>query len=215
MINLAKKWIAGLLLLFLLSGPAWAQAQSHIGTVDLRKLFDGYWKKKQAEASLKERQADMDKEDKKMLEEYKKMKEEYATLQTSAAESAISNDERDKRKKAAEDKLKRMKEQEDLITQFERDARANLAQQSQRMRENILAEIRNVVNAKAKAAGFFMVIDTASESVNATPIVLYTNNENDLTEAVLLQLNLTAPTEPVKTDEKTLDSPREKKTEKK
>ena len=37
-------------LLAFLSVPALAQTK--IGTVDLRKLFDGYWKTKQAQAAL-------------------------------------------------------------------------------------------------------------------------------------------------------------------
>ena len=38
-----------------------AVAQNRMATVDLRKVFDGYWKKKQAEVALKERQTDMEK----------------------------------------------------------------------------------------------------------------------------------------------------------
>ena len=38
-----------------------------------------------------------------------------------------------------------------------------------------------------------MVVDTAAESANATPVILYTNNESDITDDILKQLNLTAP----------------------
>jgi outer membrane protein len=207
--NVLRKWIAALLLISLLSGSAWAQGR--IATVDLRKVFDNYWKKKEAEAQLKDRQADMEKEDKNMLDDYKKMKDEYQSLVNSANDQAVSSEERDKRKKSAEDKLKQMKELEDTITQYERGARTRIGEQSQRMRSGILGDIRNVVSGKAKAGGFSLVIDTAAESINATPIVLYTNNENDLTDAVLLQLNATAPTETSKAD----DQPADKKDEKK
>src|SRR6266705_3080874 len=97
--NLLRKLILGLLLMSLLSGSAWAQGK--IATIDLRKVFDNYWKKKQAEASLKERQTDMEKEDRNMVDDYKKVKEEYQTLLASANDQAISTDERDKRKTAA------------------------------------------------------------------------------------------------------------------
>lgn len=200
MMNLLRRVVPGLLLLSLLSAPA--MAQNRIATVDLRKVFDGYWKKKQAEAALKERQTDMEKEDRNMVDDYKKAKDDYQTLLSSANDQAVSTEERDKRKTSAEEKLRRIKEMEDTITQYERQARTTIGEQSQRMRSNILTEIRNVVNAKAKAAGYFLVIDTAAESVNNTPVFLYASNESDITDAVLQQLNATAPTDALKPDDK-------------
>jgi Skp family chaperone for outer membrane proteins len=188
------------LLLFLFCGPALAQQK--IGTVDLRKLFDGYWKKKQAEAALNDRKAEMEKEDRNMVEDFKKAQEEYKTLMLSVNDQAVSPEEREKRKTAAEAKLRRLKEMEDTIAQYERQARVTIGEQSQRMRANILSEIRKVVTDKAKSAGFSLVVDTAAESINNTPVILFTNNENDITDAVLQQLNATAPQELPKADEK-------------
>jgi len=78
------------------------------------------------------------------------------------------------------------------------------------MRDNILAEVRKVVESKAKSMGSSMVIDVGAETPNATPIVLYTNGENDITAAVLEQLNANAPPESVKksTDDKPASSPK-------
>lgn len=197
--NLLRRLVPALVLVGFLSGSAMAQVR--MATIDLRKVFDGYWKKKQAEAALKERQNDMEKEGRNMIDDYKKVKEDYQTLLSSANDQAVSSEERDKRKSAAEDKLRRMKEMEDTITQYERQTRTTLGEQSQRMRSNILTEIRNVVNSKAKAAGFSLVIDTAAESINSTPVFLYSNNENDITDAVLQQLNSTAPADALKGDD--------------
>ena len=201
------------MLMSLLGGSA--LAQSKLATIDLRKVFDGYWKKKQAEAALKDRQTDMEKEDRNMVDDYKKAKDDYQSLLAGANDQAVSSEERDKRKTAAEEKLRRMKEMEDSIAQYERQARTTIGEQSQRMRSNILTEIRNVVNAKAKAGGFSLVIDTAAESINSTPVFLYSSNENDITDAVLQQLNATAPADALKTDEKPADKDDKKKDGKK
>ena len=61
------------------------------------------------------------------------------------------------------------------------------------MRENILTEIKAAVATQAKAAGYSLVIDAAAETANATTAVIYSNGENDLTDAVLKQLNAGAP----------------------
>ena len=191
--------ISGLLLLSLLSGTAWAQGR--LATVDLRKVFDGYWKTKTADAQLKVRAADMEKEHKTMLDDWKKAKEEYSTLLSDANNQVLSSEERDKRKKSAEDKLKQLKETEDTIGQYERQARTTLEEQRKRMRDSILEEIKTALNAKAKAAGYSLVIDSAAESINNTPVVMYSNNENDMTQSVLEQLNANAPVELPKADD--------------
>jgi Skp family chaperone for outer membrane proteins len=208
MMNLLRGLVVSLALISLTGGSA--LGQSKMATIDLRRVFDGYWKKRQAEAALKDRQTDMEKEDRNMVDDYKKVKEEYQSLLAGANDQAVSSDERDKRKNAAEEKLRRMKEMEDTIAQYERQARTTIGEQSQRMRSNILTEIRNVVNAKAKAGGFSLVIDTAAETINSTPVFLYSNNENDITEAVLQQLNATAPADALKTEEKTADADKKK-----
>ena len=194
------KIIPGVLLATLLSTSAFAQGR--LATVDLRKLFDGYWKTKKADAQLKERAADMEKEHKTMLDDWKKGKDEYASLLADANNQVLSPEERDKRKKAAEDKLKQLKETEDTIQQYERQARSTLDEQRKRMRDSILDEIKTAVSAKAKSSGFSLVIDTAAESANNTPVVLYTNDENDMTKVILDQLNANAPADLPKTDEK-------------
>jgi len=208
--DVLRKIVPVLLLVSLLSSPAWAQTR--IATIDLRKVFDNYYKTKQADAALKDRAADMEKEHKNMLEDWKKAKEDYNGLLSGANDQAVSQAERDKRKKSAEDKLKYLKETEDSILQYEKQARATLDDQKQRMRNNILGEIRTILNAKAKTSGFTLVIDTASESANNTPIVLFNANENDLTDAILAQLNASAPSDAATKPEEKKD---EKKTDKK
>src|SRR5260370_31565620 len=198
--NWLRRIFPAVLLISALGGPAWAQ--SRIATVDLRKVFDNYWKTKQADAALKDRAADMEKEHKNMLDDWKKAKEDYQGLLGSANDQAVSTEEREKRKKSAEEKLKYIKETEDTIAQYERRARSPLDEQKKRMRDNILGEIRTAVNAKAKSSGFSLVFDTAAESANGTPIILFTSNDNDMTETILTQLNAGAPIETHKPEEK-------------
>ena len=170
-----------------------ALAQQKIATVDMRKLFDGYWKTKQAEAALNDRKAELDKEDRGFLDNLQNDRDEYQKLLDAASDQAISADERDKRKQAATDKYTEIKNSQATIVQFERQAQATLADQTQRMRSDIVKEITEAVTVKAKSAGYAMVLDLAGQSINQTPIVLYTDGQNDLTAAVLAQLNAGAP----------------------
>jgi outer membrane protein len=200
--------------LFLLAAPV--QAQTKIATVDLKKIFEGYWKTKQADANLKDRALDFDKKRKEMLDEYQKLGEDTKKLMDSANDQAVAVTEREKRKQAAEKKVLELKEIEQNIRQFDSSARASLTEQQRRMRDNVLKEIREAINLKVKAGSYTMVLDTAAESNNNTPIVLFSNGQGDLTDEILTQINANAPPEVLKALEKReKDEKSEKKEDKK
>jgi outer membrane protein len=170
-----------------------ASAQVKIGLIDLRKVFDEYHKTKTADARLKDQAADLDKERKAMMDQYQKATDDYKSALDGANDQAVSADEREKRKKTAESKLLDIKKLEQDINQFDRQARTTLEEEQRKLRDKILVEIRNVINTKAKSEGYSMVLDTAAESFNKTPVVMYTNGENDITTKVLGELNANAP----------------------
>lgn len=183
--TMLKKLGLGCLLIALLDVSAYAETK--IGTVSLAKVFDGYWKTKQADTALKDRQAELKKSETEMSDSWNKAKEEFQKLSTAAADQAISAEERDKRKKDAEGKLKEMKEIEANAGQFQRQAGAILQEEKSRKTKNLLDEIKLAITGKAKAGGYTLVMDADA--------VLFTNGENDLTDTVLAQLNAGAPAE--------------------
>jgi len=187
------KFLSVLLLTATLTLPLAAPAADRIAVVDLKKVFDGYWKTKQADLNLKEKAGELDKKRKDMVADYQKANEEYKKLVESVSDSAISLDEREKRKKSAETKLREIQEIEQSIGQFDRSARTQLGEQQRNMRDKIVVEIREVVNKKARTANYGAVLDSAAESAVGTPIVLFNANLPDLTEEILTQLNATAP----------------------
>ena len=191
---------------------ATARAETKIAVIDLKRVFDNYWKKKQAQAQVDDQKADFDKKFKGMLEDYQKANEEYKKLFDSSTDQAVSGEERDKRKNAAEKKLLEIKEIEQTANLFQKNSNENLNIQVRRMTENILKDIRELIDAKAKAAGYALVIDTAAQSAAGTPIVLFTNGQNDITTEILSQLNAGAPIGLQRTEE-TKDKPNDRKDE--
>lgn len=189
--KLLRTTILTVSLLAFLSVPALAQTK--IATVDLRKLFDGYWKTKQAQTVLNDRQAQLIKDAKSLSDDLKKGGDEYQKLLDQANDQALSADQRDKNKQAAADKRKQLQEAKTALDQFERQAQVTMQEQQMRMRDNVLSDIKAAVTAQAKAAGCSLVIDAAAETANATTAVIYTSGENDLTDAVLKRLNAGAP----------------------
>jgi outer membrane protein len=189
--NFLRVFFPAVLLLAFSGVPALAQVK--IATVDLKRLFDDYYKTKLASAAIQERADDLQKDYSSMADDLKKRSDQYEQLLESADDPAVSDDERARRKQAASDQLKQLQDSRAAIDQFQRQAQVTLADQKQRMRDNILADIKKAVADKAKAAGDTMVIDSDAETINGTPAVIYTTGDNDMTDDVLKQLNAAAP----------------------
>jgi outer membrane protein len=214
--TLARSFLA-LTIAFFLTADAQAETNK-IGIIDMQRVWDKYHKTKQAQAQVDDQTADFEKRKKAMLEDYQKANRDYKKLIDSAQDQAVSVEERDRRKNAAEKKLLEIKEIEQDANLYQQTINEQLKMQARRMTETILRDIRELVEAKAKAGGYTLVIDVAAKSAVGTPIVLYTNGQNDMTQEVLSQLNSTAPVGLVKPDEgkdQTEDKKDEKKGDKK
>jgi len=181
-----------------LSGSALAQTK--VATVDMRQLFNNYYKTKLAQAAIQDRATQLDKDDRSMKDDLKKASDDYQQLLAQANDQAISADERNRRKQTAAEKLKQLEDRRTAIDQYERQAQATLNDQRQRMSDKILTDIQAVVNTRAKAGGYTIVLNTAAEGINigsanlsVPSSVVYSSNEIDLTADVLKQLNAGAP----------------------
>lgn len=178
-------------------------AEQKIATIDLKKVFEDYYKTKLADAAIKEEASGLDKDRKALIEDHTKAMDDYKKALDEANNQAVSIDEREKRKKEAEGKLIKINDLRQTVEQFDRTAKQNLDEKLRMTREKILKEIKDVINTKSKAGSFSLVLDSSSADQGGRPaVVLYTNGDNDLTTAVLESLNANAPADLPKTDTK-------------
>ena len=180
--------ILTVVLLAAMTFSAAAQNQTKLATVDMKKLFNGYWKTKKATASLDVRRTELRKEMKDMADGLEKAQTDYKQLLDQASDQAISADERDKRKQAATATAKEITTRQTSLEQFRRQAESQLADESQRMSGNLVVDIQKAVADKAKAGGFTAVLNAGNPEA-----VIYVNPDTDITDAVLAQLNAGAP----------------------
>jgi outer membrane protein len=188
--KLMRTLIPTLLVLAILAAPGLtltAHAQTKIATVDMRKLLNGYWKTKQANAALESRKAELRKELKDMADGLDKAQSDYKELLTSADDPTISDVERERRKQAVSDKSKQINDSKVAYDQFSRQAEVQLQDQVQRMTSNLITEIQAAIKTKAKLTGYTLVLNSTSDAV------VFDNGEADLTAEVLAQLNAGAP----------------------
>jgi Skp family chaperone for outer membrane proteins len=190
-----KKYILffAILAIWIASPRALMAADQKVAIVDLGKVFDRYYKTIQSTASIKMEAADMGKEQKQMVENAERHKDEWQKLIDKANDQAVSSEERDKSKRAAEQKYVELESDKQSITEFNRAATQRLHEKELQRRDDIVKEIRQVLNADAKTAGYSLVLDVSGQSQNMVPVVLYSSGVNDLTEPLIKELNATAP----------------------
>src|SRR5580704_11096054 len=94
-----KRILVGTVLSLILTVPA--LGQTRVGTVDLSKVFEKYWKREQAEAELKKHGADLEKEFETFKTEYDKLAAAYSKLLEAANDQEVTSAEREKHKQAA------------------------------------------------------------------------------------------------------------------
>lgn len=191
-----------------LTGLGWtlpaAAADQKIGTIEMTKVFEGYFKTKLANVTLREEANTLLKSRKDLMEDYQKAGEDYKKSLEEANNQALSADEREKRKKEAEGKLLKVNDLRQSLEQFEKSATTQLEERQRIATDKIVAEIRTVISNQAKSRGITLVLDSGVVGPSKTGVVLYNSGDNDLTESVLKEINANAPPD-LPTDDKKAD----------
>lgn len=174
-------------------GLSTAYGQTKVAIVDMKKIFDGYYRTMQAGLQVRDTLAESEKTLRSMMADMEKGGEDYKKLLDSANDQAVTSEERAKRKDVAEKKLLELQDIERSIAQFKRTTQVNVNERNKRMRDEIVKQIRDLINQKAKSGSFSLVLDSSGESFNQTPVILYSEGTPDLTAEILTELNSKIP----------------------
>ncbi len=188
-----KKYLAlPALFLTLALGTTTASAQSlKIGTVDMKRIFDSYYKTKDAESKINEARNAAKKELEDRMDIAKKSLEEVKKLDEDIAKPELSKDTKEQKQKLRSDKAAELQNMDREIREFQASREKQLQEQSVRMRAGIVDDINKVVADKVKAENFDIVLDRSGPSLNGVPIVLYARDSYDFTDPVVTALNKT------------------------
>jgi len=196
-----------------LCGATIALAQSQPGrsvTVDLNKVFNEYYKTPIASAKLKDTAEQYNKEHEEMLAQYRKQVDELNKLREEQEKTEFTQEVRDQKKKAFQEKLAETQKTQRDIEEFRASHRQILDQQTQRMRQGILKEITDVIVKESRDAGYAFVFDKSGNTLNGTPTVVYSQEAADITDDIIRILNKNKPADLPKADENKSDKPADK-----
>ena len=193
-------------------GSLFAQTSGgRIVTIDLNRLFTEYYKTPIASVKLKETAEQFNKEHDEMLAQYRKLVDDLNKLREEQDKTEYTPEVRDQKKKAVQDKLTETQAMQRNIEEYRAGHRQMLDQQTQRMRQNIIKEIKEIVLKESRDAGYGIVFDKSGNTANGEPTIIYSQDAMDITEDMLKVLNKNKPVEAPKVEEKSSDKPAEKK----
>jgi outer membrane protein len=184
------------LLLALALGSSTAAAQAtKIGTVDMKKVFESYYKTKDAEAKINEARNAAKKELEDRMDIAKQSLAEVQKLDEEIKKPELSREAKEQKSKTRSEKAAELQNMDREIREFQQSREKQLQEQSVRMRAGIVEDINKVVADKVKAENFELVFDKSGPSLNGVPIVLYARDSFDFTDTVITVLNKTRGTE--------------------
>ena len=193
---------------------ATASAQGlKVGTVDMKKVFESYYKTKDAESKINEARNGAKKELEDRLDIQKKSMEEVQKMNQDIESPALSKEAKESKSKVRDEKIADLRTMDRENNEFRQNREKQLQEQSVRMRAGIVDEINKVVTDKVKAESFDLVFDKSGPSLNGVPIVLYSKDSYEFTNDVVTALNKnkskdTAAEEKPKAADKPADKPK-------
>lgn len=166
-----------------------ASAEIKVGTVDMNKVFQGYYKTKDAETKINDARAAAKKELDERIEGYKKLIDEINKLNDELKKTELSNDTKEQKAKTRDEKINDAKGMEKDINDFRVTREKQLQDQAVRMRNGIVEEINKLIQDKVAAENFDIVFDRSGASLNSVPFMLYARDTFDFSQTIIDTLN--------------------------
>ena len=170
-----------------------ASAELKIGSVDMKKVFESYWRTKEAETKMSETRAVLKRDLDERMEKRKELQDQIEKLNDEVRKPELSKDTAAKKGKEREDKIGEWQNMMRELQAYQLEKEKQLADQTLRIRNSIVDEIRKVVDDKVKSIGFDLVFDTSGNSINNVPVILYAKESWDFTKEIIEKLNADRP----------------------
>lgn len=163
--------------------------QMRFGTVDMKKVFESYYKTKEAEQRINEARNQAKKELEDREEERKKLGNEANKIIADLQRPELSKESKAGKEKERDDKIAEFRAKEQDMKDFQTTREKQLQEQSVRMRGAIVDEINKVISDRVKSENFDFVFDRSGPSLNGVPVVLHAGDKFDFTNDVVTALN--------------------------
>ncbi|MBU4200422.1 MAG: OmpH family outer membrane protein [Verrucomicrobia bacterium] len=173
--------------------PAASATDLKIAVISMERVFDEYHKTQEANAQFKSRADDMDLKRRDLLDQVKSRKSELETLSAETRDKSLSDTEREKKKQLEEEKYTQVRDAEEKLMAFDKACKKQFGDQMRQLQQQIIVEIRGVIQSYAKDHGITLVLDNSGKTMNNVESVIVADRSLDITDAVIAILNKDKP----------------------
>ena len=176
-----------------LSATGLAHAELKLATVDIAKLFDGYYKTAETQKVINLEKAKMQKENDERMKKIQELKVKFDDLRKKIEDPALPE-------KKKIDFMKSFEEVRQEATALERERLEFIERRTNALKEKanedmriIFNEINEVIKVSSKSDGYDYVFNKAGIDVKGVPFLLYSKDASDITEKLAAKLAEKAP----------------------
>lgn len=174
--------------------PAASAQGAKIGAVEMRKLYEEFYKTKAAQRSFDESVAAYRKDHQQRVNDYNKLNEEFQRLREESSNPALTQEKREQKAKAVNDKVLELRKSLEAVKEFEQNSQQYLNDLRRRQNDAILKEILDAVRKKGRDGAYTVIVDSSGFGTAAgIPMAVYADEKLDFTDVVLKELNANAP----------------------
>ena len=172
-----------------------ASADLKIATIDLGKAFDQFYKTKEIQTHLREKQEEAQKELQDKVADYQRISDEVQTLDKESHDPTLAASAQQEKAKARDQRGADLQAAGRQIEEFKTERTNELKDELVRRHKEVVDQITKVINDYSGPQGFDLVLDKSSASVTSgVPFVLYSSPKLvDITPDIVKLLNATAP----------------------
>ena len=172
-----------------------ASADLKVATVDLGKAFDAYYKTKEDQQHLKDKELEAQKEIQDKNAAYQQISDEVAKLDAESKDPTLSPEARQEKAKARDQRGGDLNAAGRALQEFADERKKELQDEFIRRRKEVVDELTAVINTYSTGQGYDLVLDkTSAAATSGVPIVLFSSSKlTDITTQVIAQENAGAP----------------------
>ena len=179
------------LLLLLLAGAVCSgfAAGPRFAVIDLRRVFKEYYKSRIAEEFIKQQAEAARSYLGQLTRQLETLGAEARRLETNARNMALDPAQRSKAESEAAEAVRKVRAKEAEIQLYARERKQEMDNLDARKRAEILGDIKAEIGRRAAAEGYDWVFDSSGFTTNDQPAVLLFPEKNDISAAVIRELN--------------------------
>lgn len=161
-----------------------------VGTIDMNKALDGYWKTQEEQAVVKGYEQRATEGTERIMNEGRASVDKYREAAEQANNTILTEEARKAAAQQAQVLLQEVQKKEQEIQAFRNQAVQTIQQQVATSRRALLEKITEVASAIAKKKGITLLVEKSNAAVIT---VVYADPGFDITDEVVIELNKDRP----------------------